>query len=133
MKRIATTLVLGSLIVATSALAASNFDSAIPDQRTNYDKRLVGSSYADAHANDPVPASLTGSAIPDQSQPSDFMPSESSYADAHKNDPVPASLAGTAIPDERYGYDLRLTGTIDADTNLQNSAAQGEAQSGGAE
>jgi hypothetical protein len=124
MKRFATALIVGSLLVATQAASADDTLSAIPDQTQPYDPMPSESTYADAHTNDPVPASLAGSAIPDERRPLDTRLVGSTYADAHANDPVPASLAGSAIPDERRPLDTRLVGSTYADTHLKQSSRQ---------
>ena len=87
-KRIATALALGSLVLATQAVSADEYTSAIPFPG---DGELIPlparSTYADVHAGDPV--TVTGSAIP---FPGDGelipLPARSTYADAHAGDQV---------------------------------------------
>lgn len=91
MKRTAIALVLGSLFLATQAVAAQ---SVFPEGADGEPTGLPAlSTYADRHANDPV--RVVGSVFPQgaDGEPTG-LPALSTYADAHNGDPV-KSVAST--------------------------------------
>ena len=99
-KRIATALALGSLVLATQPAAADAYTSAIPFPG---DGELIPlparSTYADGHAGDRV--TVTGSAIP---FPGDgeliSLPARSTYSDVHASDPATVTGSRTQ-PEDR--------------------------------
>jgi len=121
MKRTTVAILIASLFAATQAVAAAGIVSAIPDQTSPDDGGLAPlSTYADAHASDPV--TITGSAIPDQTSPDDGgLAPLSTYADAHASDPV--TITGSAIPDQTTPDDGGLPArSTYADSHLDRPA-----------
>lgn len=100
MKRTAIALVLASLIAATHAVAA---ESAFPQGATEEPIGLglpAQSTYADAHAGDPVRTVGSPFAQGADGEPTG-NPAQSTYADAHIGDPV--RTAGSPFPEGADG------------------------------
>jgi hypothetical protein len=87
MKRIATALVLGSLIVATQAASADAFPAGSTEYWSSH-MPAASSSYADTHPGKTVES--TGPAYPTGTDDKYWvlLPASSSYADAHAGDPA---------------------------------------------
>ncbi len=100
MKRIATALVLGSLIAATATVAA---ESTFPQGADGEPQGLPAlSTYADRHTGEPAQALV--SSFPRVGNPAfpntDWayaLPAQSTHADRHANDPV--SIVGSPFPE----------------------------------